>query len=87
MASPTPSSRTRASPVAGLPQAGRLVGGHPGFAAVLDPLREALGKHRADCAARARDFGWDAATRQFLAALTPLAAEARPHADAMPFAA
>ena len=25
--------------------------------------------------------------RQFLAALTPLAAEARPHADAMPFAA
>ena len=41
-------------------------------------VRLALTKHRKDCAARARQFGWNAATRQFLDALTPLT----PHADA-----
>ncbi|WP_057883485.1 glycosyltransferase family 4 protein [Tsuneonella troitsensis] len=79
------------TPVAALPEDGPRAIVTPECGALSPDLgvavREALGKHRADCAARARDFGWDAATRHFLAALTPLAAEARPHADAMPFAA
>ncbi len=45
-------------------------------------VRGALDLYRADCAARARDFGWDAATRQFLAALTPMVREARPLTEA-----
>lgn len=44
--------------------------------ALSDDLAEAvtvaLGRDRADCAARASNFGWDAATRQFLSALVPV---------------
>lgn len=38
MANPTKPSRTRGVPVPGLPAQGGAAGGHPGFAAVLDPL-------------------------------------------------
>lgn len=45
-------------------------------------VRIALTRHRAACAAHGRSFSWEAATSQFLDALTPLANEARPMVEA-----